>query len=147
MNISNNLILIYENFLSNQECNNYINYFLSNKDKIKQYRNTFILKLFDPNLLNKLVNNFSIKKLNNPDNLEIVRWPENSFMDFHYDKGDDLSFIIYLNEDFLGGETIINDLNVKPKIGKIVIFSNGKLLHKVNKIDKGDRYTLIGWYK
>ena len=147
MKLNNNLILIYDNFLSIEECNNYINYFNNNKNKINKYRDTFVLKMNDVLLLNKLKDEFKIDKLQNPDNLEIVQWPKDSFMRLHYDTGDSLAFIIYLNEDYRGGETIIDNLKIKPKIGKIVIFSNGQLEHKVNKIKEGTRYTLIGWYK
>lgn len=144
MNLDNNLILIYDNFLSKEECNKYINTF--NSSKPEQYRDTFILKIKDNLLLDYLKDEFKIDKLQTPDNLEIVQWPENSFMDPHYDKGDTLAFIVNLNDDYIGGETIIDGLKVVPKIGRVVIFSNGRLKHSVNKVEKGNRYTLIGWY-
>ena len=144
MNLDNNLILMYDNFLSKEECNNYINIF--NNSKPEKYRDTFILKIKDNLLLDHLKHEFKIDKLQTPDNLEIVQWPENSFMEPHYDKGDTLAFIVNLNDDYVGGETIIDGLNVTPKIGKVVIFSNGRLKHSVNKVEKGTRFTLIGWY-
>jgi hypothetical protein len=146
MKLNNNLILSYESFLTVEECNSYINYF-NNDDKIKKYRDTFTLGINDTLLLNKLKDVFKIDKLQNPDNLEIVQWPKDSFMGPHYDTGDSLAFIIYLNENYKGGETVIENLKIKPRTGKIVIFSNGKLEHEVNKIEEGTRYTLIGWYK
>jgi hypothetical protein len=135
---------MYDNFLSKEECIKYIDIF--NSGKPEQYRDTFILKIKDNLLLDHLKDEFKIDKLQTPDNLEIVQWPENSFMDPHYDKGDTLAFIINLNDDYVGGETIIDGLKVVPKIGRVVIFSNGRLKHSVNKVEKGNRYTLIGWY-
>jgi hypothetical protein len=146
MNLNNNLILLYDNFLLKEECDKYINVFNKEKDKIKQHRDTFTLKIKDVALLNKLKLEFNIDKLLTPDNLEIVMWPKNSFMDLHYDNKDTLAFIIYLNEDYIGGETIVDKKKIEPKTGRVVIFSNGRLEHSVNKIEEGIRYTLIGWY-
>ena len=150
MNLNNNLILLYDNFLSKEECNKYIDIFNNEKNKVKQYRDTFTLTINDIDLLNKLKYEFNIDKLLTPDLLQIVMWPKNSFMNSHYDstaKGKDLlAFIIYLNEDYSGGETIIDKKKIEPKTGRVVIFSNGRLEHSVNKIKKGNRYTLIGWY-
>ena len=146
MNLNNNLILLYDNFLSKEECNKYIDIFNNEKNKVKQYRNTFTLNIKDITLLNKLKSEFNIDKLSTPDNLEIVKWPKDSFMKLHYDDKDLLAFIIYLNDDYIGGETIVDKIKVIPKTGRVIIFSNGRLEHCVNKIEEGTRYTLIGWY-
>ena len=146
MNLNNNLILLYDNFLSKEECDKYVSVFKKEKDKIKQYRDTFTLKIQDVVLLNKLKFEFNINKLMTPDNLEIVMWPKDSFMNLHCDNKDTLAFIIYLNEDYVGGETIVDKKKIEPKTGRVVIFSNGRLEHSVNKIEEGTRYTLIGWY-
>ena len=146
MNLNNNLILLYDNFLSKEQCIKYINLFNNEKEKIKQYRNTFTLQINDPTLLNKLKSEFNMNELLTPDNLEIVKWPKDSFMKLHYDDKDLLAFIIYLNDDYVGGETIVDKIKVIPKTGKIIIFSNGRLEHCVNRIEEGTRYTLIGWY-
>ena len=146
MNLNNNLILLYDNFLLKEDCDKYINVFKKEKDKIKQYRDTFTLKIKDVALLNKLKSEFNINNFITPHNLEIVMWPKNSFMGLHYDTGDLLAFIIYLNDNFVGGETVIDKKQIEPKTGRVVIFSNGRLEHSVNKIEEGTRYTLIGWY-
>jgi len=146
MNLNNNFILLYDNFLSKKECSIFIKNFEKEKNNVKPYRNTFTLKIKNIELLKKLNFQFNIDKLLTPDNLEIVMWPTNSFMDSHYDKGDTLAFIIYLNDNYVGGETIVDKIKIVPKTGKIVLFSNGKLEHSVCKIEKGIRYTLIGWY-
>ena len=79
--------------------------------------------------------------------MEIVKWPMGSFMKKHRDTGDDISFILYLNDNYEGGETIVDKLKIKPKQGRIVIFSNDKYIHEVKKVNWGVRYTLAGWYK
>ena len=41
----------------------------------------------------------------------------------------------------------MNIHKVKPKKGRMSLFDNGKILHKVNKVSKGDRFMLAGWYQ
>jgi predicted 2-oxoglutarate/Fe(II)-dependent dioxygenase YbiX len=61
---------------------------------------------------------------------------------------DAIAFILYLNDEFDGGETVFeNETTIKPKKGRLLVFSNGIILHKVNLITKGERYALAGWFK
>ena len=142
-----NIISKVNNFLTIQECDSLINYFKKNIKHTDKYRDTIILKHKNEKILERLNNMITFFNFKNVDNMEIVSWPEGSRMKPHYDEGDFLSFLVYLNDDYLGGETIINNIKFKPNQGAIVIFSNGLYLHEVNKIEKGNRYTLIAWYK
>ena len=108
----------------------------NNSNEVKKFRDTFILTFFNKEVLNIIHKKFKIKKLLSPDNMEIVKWPMGSSMKKHRDTGDDISFILYLNDDYEGGEQ-----------GRIVIFSNDKYIHEVKKVNWGVRYTLAGWYK
>ena len=65
-----------------------------------------------------------------------------------------LSFTLFLNDDYDGGDfkichphpnpdKIIIDL-FKPSIGTIIIFPS-HMWHKVSKVKKGTRKTLVGW--
>ncbi len=136
-----------DNFLDNKTCDELVNYFNDNTQDTKKYRDTYILKYTYEPILKKLCKNITFFNFKNVDNMEIVLWPKGSFMDPHYDEGDYLSFIVYLNDNYKGGETIINNITIKPKKGSIVIFSNGSYLHNVNKVIDKERYTLIAWYK
>jgi hypothetical protein len=53
------------------------------------------------------------------------------------------SFIIFLNDNFTGGEVIFDNTEYKPKIGEMIYFS-GEEIHKVNNCI-GNRYTLVGF--
>jgi hypothetical protein len=53
------------------------------------------------------------------------------------------SFIIFLNDNFKGGELVFNELIVKPKIGTMVYFT-GDEAHKVQDCI-GKRFTLVGF--
>ena len=55
--------------------------------------------------------------------------------------------IIYLNEDFVGGSTIIEDQNIQPEQGMMVLFEGCKLNHGVENVTHGTRYTISTWYK
>ena len=82
---------------------------------------------------------------------EIVHWPTLSCQAPHKDlsKPDTiLTSITYLNDKFMGGETVVHDtLTVTPALGRTIIF-NGKInTHHVNTITAGERWTMPIWYK
>ena len=55
-----------------------------------------------------------------------------------------LSFSILLNDDFEGGEFVMNDVLPLNKTGQILIFPS-TIKHKVNPVTQGTRYSLVGW--
>ena len=97
-----------------------------------------------------------------PHFCDVVLWREGQHMDRHVDDGsmqyghDNLhmrkfSAIIYLNEDYTGGETFISngksDYVVSPKVGRAVCFTSDKRsAHGVNRIDSGMRGTIAMWF-
>ena len=86
------------------------------------------------------------------DYVGVVRWPVGTFMKPHFDKndvhGEDVfAAMLYLNDDFGGGFTVFEHMDVKPEAGKLIIFSNSQYLHHVNKVDISERYVLSFWYK
>ena len=135
-----------DNFLSKEECNKLIEKFKQSKDSVFKYRNTFTLKIKPENILDRINNQFKFHNFLKPDNCEIVMWPVDSYMKIHIDNGDKFSFFLYLNDDFEGGETVVEDITVKPKQGRIIVFSNGVMYHEVKQIKKNSRFMLAGWY-
>tara|TARA_Y100000004_G_scaffold136014_1_gene153944 strand:+ start:135 stop:548 length:414 start_codon:yes stop_codon:yes gene_type:complete len=136
-----------EDFLSKKECEYLIEVFNKSKNLVSKHKNRYRLKVDPINLLTKINKQFNFYNFLKPDNCEIVMWPPSSSMDMHIDEGDKMSFLLYLNDNFDGGETVVEDVIVKPKQGKILIFSNGIMKHKVKKIKKNNRFMLAGWYK
>ena len=60
----------------------------------------------------------------------------------------DLSLVLYLNDDFEGGEFLFPDLHiqVKPKPGLLVCFpSDQNYLHGVAPVKEGTRYSIVTW--
>ena len=87
----------------------------------------------------------------------VIRWPKGTFMKPHYDKSDmyspnTLAAFLYLNDDYIGGHTQFDNLDesvwydVRPKSGKLLIFSNREYLHHVSKVESGTRYVLSFWF-
>tara|TARA_Y100000766_G_scaffold146669_1_gene125936 strand:- start:110 stop:715 length:606 start_codon:yes stop_codon:yes gene_type:complete len=99
---------------------------------------TDLCKGFDPNIL--------------LDYVGVVRWPVGTFMKPHFDKNDVhgadvFAAMLYLNDDFEGGSTVFEHMEVKPEQGKLIIFSNSKYLHHVSEVKNSERYVLSLWYK
>ena len=73
-----------------------------------------------------------------------------TFMKPHFDtntghKENVLAAMLYLNNDFDGGNLIFKDKS-ETRVGKLIIFSNTEDLHYVNRVDKSERYVLSFWY-
>ena len=134
-----------DNYIDDEVCDKYIKIYENNINQTYKYTNTSPLKLEPNKHSEQIQNDFNISsKL---DNFEIVKREKGSFMDNHYNEGDDVAFILYLNDDYEGGHTVIeNETTIVPKKGRILVFSNSKLLHKVTEIKQGTRYVLAGWF-
>lgn len=82
-------------------------------------------------------------------NAEIVKYPCGSHKNFHKDrtrKTTTGASITYLNDDYIGGHTIIEGIDVQPLSGRTVYFDGMEFRHAVSNVIKRDRYTLSMWY-
>jgi predicted 2-oxoglutarate/Fe(II)-dependent dioxygenase YbiX len=60
----------------------------------------------------------------------------------------DISLLLYLNDDYEGGEIEFTKLQVlmKPKAGMLIAFpSYMEYEHKVHPVTKGTRYAIVSW--
>lgn len=60
----------------------------------------------------------------------------------------DLSMVLYLNDDFEGGDFVFPDLHIRirPEPGLLVCFpSNRYYRHGVEPVTKGNRYSMVSW--
>ena len=89
-------------------------------------------------------------------NLNITLWRVGDFQGPHSDYGGrneypdrDYASIIYLNDDFEGGEIYMPEWKMShvPKKGQLVIFPGGTVLHGVTEVKKNRRLTSICWFK
>ena len=86
------------------------------------------------------------------DYVGVVRWPVGTFMKPHVDDNnvhnpDVFAAMLYLNDDFVGGHTLFEQYDIKPEVGKLIVFSNSQLLHYVSKVEDSERFVLSFWYK
>ena len=170
-----NLIFEIENFISNDSCNKIVSWFKDQKKEDKNSGNnlfdnrTIPYSVINDNKIKQIVNaykydvTFLARKLFNkslyPDYTDLVYWPSGLSMDVHADAvwldGTPARFpyrycagVCYLNDDYEGGETFFPNFNIeiKPKIGKLVLFpANLEYQHGVKEV-KGERYTMPIWF-
>ena len=159
------LIYVEENFISLSECQELIDLSKANKEEIP-YGNetrggdTFLTTLdgiyFDEgkNSVVERVTNLC-KTFDDRvviDYAGVVRWPVGTFMKPHIDphrpdqEPDLFAAVLYLNDDFDGGYTCFDGYEIKPKMGKLLIFSNSIYEHSVSKVVNGERFALSIWY-
>jgi len=159
------MILVLDDVLTTEECSELINIYEDNIEYIRSHGEPKIYPLDIYSIRNnKNIVTEAFKKVNTkinkfldynvePINIEIVKWPENSWQGYHKDITNngivyDLSSVTYLNENFSGGSLqMIDGTKIKPKIGRTVIFEGCKYVHGVEPVQYNDRYTLPIWYK
>lgn len=52
-----------------------------------------------------------------------------------------LTFMVYLNDDFVGGQTTIENVTVIPQTGRALFFIHAQL-HKGQPVHRGRKYVL-----
>lgn len=86
------------------------------------------------------------------DVMNILKYEKSGFLPEHSDHGISsrtLSVVMYLNDNYVGGEISFPQVGVtiKPEAGSIVFFpSNFVFTHQINEITEGVRYALPNWY-
>jgi hypothetical protein len=134
------MIKYIPSFLTSDEINYFMDIFYSEN---MNYFGDDVYKFYYVNLMNKTleVNKFSkffFKKFR----VQMINETINQIETYHTHLTP-WSFIIFLNEDFTGGEVFFDDVEYKPKKGDMLYFS-GEERHRVNNCI-GNRYTLIGF--
>lgn len=134
------MVKYISNFLNKKEINYFMDIF--NNEKV-DYFGDDVYKFYYINLMNKKleVNKFS-KFIFKKFRVQMINETINQIETYHTHINP-WSFIIFLNEDFIGGEVFFDGVKYKPKKGDMIYFS-GKERHKVNNCI-GNRYTLIGF--
>jgi len=92
---------------------------------------------------------YTDKRFSVIQNIEVVKYPSGASKGFHFDNARDTTTgasITYLNDDYIGGQTVIEGVSVQPLKGRTVFFDGKQYKHNVMNIVKGCRYTLSIWY-
>lgn len=83
------------------------------------------------------------------ERLRYYRYDEGQLFDWHYDgaflrpsgERSQLTFMIYLNDNFAGGETAFDDHVIVPQQGMALFFVH-QILHKGRPVKTGRKYVL-----
>jgi hypothetical protein len=154
---------VINDFVSHEDCDTIIKYLDENENSPDfpqlRYRNNHELRktFVDPNSLE--IGNIVLKyadKLNYGSSYFVAEYFLSLFrpgyeMHMHQDVVGDIDFthsiVLYLNDNFKGGELLIPELDFKhkPKRGDAVIFSPNTLTHGVTEVIGGNRYTVPFW--
>ena len=84
--------------------------------------------------------------------LQILKYVSSGHLPAHQDQGIStrvLSSVMYLNDDYDGGEIefMHSGVKIRPDAGSIIFFpSNFLYVHEVHPINNGTRYSLPFWY-
>jgi len=87
----------------------------------------------------------------NPHKTHIAKFDEGHGMHVHFDSSrpNDIATLVYLNDDYLGGEIYFPDyqISIKPEPGDLLCFPDQpRYVHGVKEILKGTRYTTPRWF-
>ena len=78
----------------------------------------------------------------------IEAWTAGTNQKEHTDNSNDFTAIIYLNDDYVGGELNFPslELSIKPVKGSLIIWP-GKITHSISTVVSGTRYTMPIFFK
>lgn len=116
------------------------------------------------NAINSFYGNYLIQKYKQPiktiESPQFLYYNVGGKYDLHNDSEDfingkltrvcerDITILIYLNDDYEGGELEFTDWGVKlkPKPGTLLAFpSYIEFSHRVHPVTKGERFNLVSW--
>lgn len=149
--------MIIKNFLTEEECDSLLLEAKNSSDWKPQNKDTgiFILKSKNHKVLISIYNRVASlfdDRLHAQSIRMIHKTNKESFWERHSDNegGSEIDYgvVIYLNDNFEGGELSYPDLDliVKPEKGMLVCHS-GDVMHEVLKVTDGDRYTLTSFIR
>jgi predicted 2-oxoglutarate/Fe(II)-dependent dioxygenase YbiX len=126
----------------------------------KKYRNADLkrIKFLQQEVFPELqdyVKNYTDKELT-MESFALVRYVEGQFFKEHADRVEgaglsvrELSVVVYLNDDYEGGEIYFRNqgLTIKPAKNSMVMFpSTGDYLHEARPIISGTKYVFISFW-
>ena len=82
-----------------------------------------------------------------PNYIHCTEWTAPIYQPIHTDFDEHVwTSILYLNDNFTGGNTIIEGERIPPKKGSVITIK-GELKHGVEEVTEGNRFTISVWYK
>jgi hypothetical protein len=147
------------NFISSDLCDQIVSNLISSTSSSEQWRDTVYRDngvLLSP--LGKMIQDqielsfqTSVEMVQQPF---VIKWSKGQSMGLHVDdlgiETYHITGLIYLNDDYIGGEISFptHDITIKPNKGELVLFpGNLHYAHEVKEVISGDRYTIPVWCK
>ena len=140
---------VINNFLSKKECKDLIEKFKSLDGNYTLFQKRYLINLNNwhkETLFADIIKKFE-RNDTKIDCIQIVFWPIGESHEWHDDTiYYDMTTITYLNENYEGGRTVVEDVEIKPETGKYIEFNSNKK-HMVTELISGERFVLLCWYK
>ena len=157
-------IITIDNFLSKEQCDWFIRLFNAETTEFAEPGERFGLDLLPQHLeilhLDQIYHYREVKFIAAqwarlvpvanafPDYMQVVRRAPGAFLGPHVDFEDRVySSIIYLNDDFSGGETRVGNRIIEPEVGKCFGLYGSHVQHELHEVRDGSRYILIVWFR
>jgi len=174
------IIVLSDEFLDKEDCQRILNLSIQLEksttamNRIKDYRKSLVTLVDEEDDVIKKVKKKIAKSFgldgNGMEKLQLQKYPKGGYYKEHFDaKSEDhfqkdesfsqrkYSIIIYLNDDFVGGETFFpkKNISIKPLRGRLLLFSNMMnetnfvhpfSSHLSNKIVSGEKWILSTWH-
>lgn len=111
------------------------------ENKLFNFYNKILNKLYEKTGIKYHMNGIWINKINNQSNKN----------DKYHQDISDLTILIFLNDEFEGGEfeymdDFDNKIKIKPEKNKAIVMNN-KLYHRVLPVTSGERFTLVSFFE
>jgi hypothetical protein len=140
-------------FYYNKIHTHYIKHCENGFDKNLWYPTRNIDITYDPitQYIKKFIENKIRVKLN-VNQAELQTWYDGCETDLHThtEKGRqicDFNSLLYLNDDFFGGEFYTENVVVKPVTNRLTFFDGKNIPHGVKTVQGNDRHTIIIWWQ
>jgi hypothetical protein len=146
------MITIIQNAITDSEIKEFIDYYDSNLDKVITPENEYSIYIYKYKGMSIIdnMNDFSFLRrirYKNYDRLRIQEVDNTIDMVLNpHTHTPPFAYSIFLNDNYEGGEFIMDNITFKPKIGQMVYFSREEG-HYVNNVISGRRLTLVGFTK
>jgi len=150
-------MIIIEEFLDKETCSELIEWYETKAEKIVWAEEVEVARLYENSEkyenIKKLffhLNKFGIENLGQYhyiQNLEIAKRDPGIGMTIHTDYPPHaFTLVCFLNDNFSGGEAIVQDTYIEAEIGKAVYFRGNSIEHGVNVVRDNPRYALLCWW-
>jgi hypothetical protein len=136
------MIEIYSNFFTNKESDELLSYYNMHRHEFPYLSMYGISTISIKDMVDTFLFNNKLK-VRNPTKFKIQSYiPSINTNDKMHTHFQSWTSIVFLNDDFEGGELIIDNCIIKPKKNQLILFT-GNLPHVVAPVIDGERFTLV----